>query len=67
MPTPLSILQQYWNHQSFRPQQEAIIQSVLEGKDTIALLPTGGGKTICYKIPALIKAGLCIVITPMSA
>lgn len=67
MPTALSILQQYWNHQSFRPGQETIIQSVLDGKDTIALLPTGGGKSVCYQIPAMMKDGLCLVITPLIA
>lgn len=67
MSSPLSILNQYWNHQSFRPQQEEIIQSVLDGKDTIALLPTGGGKSICYQVPALIKDGLCLVISPLIA
>ncbi len=67
MPSPQSILQQYWNHQSFRPQQEEIIQSVLNGKDAVALLPTGGGKSVCYQIPALIKDGLCLVISPLIA
>ena len=67
MSSPLSILQEYWNYKSFRPQQEEIIQSVLQGKDTIALLPTGGGKSICYQIPALMKDGLCIVISPLIA
>ena len=67
MHSSLSILQQYWNHQSFRPQQEAIIQSVLTGKDTVALLPTGGGKSVCYQVPALIKDGLCLVISPLIA
>ena len=67
MPSPLSILQQYWNYQSFRPQQEAIIQSVIDGKDAVALLPTGGGKSLCYQVPALIKEGLCLVISPLIA
>ena len=67
MPSPISILQQYWNHTGFRPQQEAIIQSVLNKKDTIALLPTGGGKSICYQVPALMNEGLCLVISPLIA
>src|SRR5215470_3688054 len=67
MLSPLSILQQYWDHQSFRPQQEEIIQSVLNGKDTIALLPTGGGKSVCYQVPALMKDGICLVISPLIA
>ncbi|WP_090657658.1 RecQ family ATP-dependent DNA helicase [Parafilimonas terrae] len=67
MPSPLSILQQYWRYESFRPQQEAIIESVLNKKDTIALLPTGGGKSICYQIPALMNEGLCLVISPLIA
>src|ERR1700750_3328977 len=67
MSSALSILQQYWQHQSFRPQQEEIIQSVLDNNDTIALLPTGGGKSICYQIPALMNDGLCLVISPLIA
>ena len=67
MQSPLSILQQYWQHSTFLGQQEAIIQSVIDGKDTLALLPTGGGKSICFQIPALLKDGLCIVITPLIA
>ena len=67
MSSPLSILQKYWNHQSFRPQQEAIIQSALNQKDAIALLPTGGGKSVCYQIPGLMKDGLCLVISPLIA
>lgn len=67
MPSPLSILQQYWHYESFRPQQEAIIQSVIDKKDTIALLPTGGGKSICYQIPALVNEGLCLVVSPLIA
>src|SRR5688572_22330520 len=67
MPTPQSILQQYWGYASFRPLQEDIIRSVLEGKDTLALLPTGGGKSICFQVPAMAKEGVCIVVSPLIA
>ena len=67
MSSPLSILHQYWQHESFRPLQEEIIQSVLDGKDTLALLPTGGGKSICFQVPALMMEGLCLVISPLIA
>jgi len=66
-PTPHSILKTYWGYDSFRPLQEDIINSVLEGRDTLALLPTGGGKSICFQVPALCKGGLCLVVTPLIA
>ena len=62
-----SILQRYWGYETFRPQQEDIIQSVLAGTDTLALLPTGGGKSICYQVPALAQDGICIVVSPLIA
>ncbi|MEM9888743.1 MAG: ATP-dependent DNA helicase RecQ [Bacteroidota bacterium] len=67
MPAPLDILQKYWKYPSFRTPQEAIIQSVLEGNDTLALMPTGGGKSICYQVPALCQEGICIVVSPLIA
>ena len=65
--TPLSILQKYWGHYAFRPMQESIIQSVLNDKDTLALLPTGGGKSVCFQVPGLVRQGLCLVISPLIA
>ena len=67
MIAPKEILKKYWNYSEFRPQQEEIITSVLEQNDVIALLPTGGGKSICFQIPALSKEGVCIVISPLIA
>lgn len=57
----------YWGFSSFRPLQEDIIQSVLDGNDTLALLPTGGGKSICFQIPTMALPGICLVITPLIA
>ncbi len=67
MPNPSDILQRYWGFPAFRPMQEDIILSVLEGRDTLALLPTGGGKSICYQVPALCRDGLCLVVSPLIA
>jgi ATP-dependent DNA helicase RecQ len=64
---PLEVLERFWHHTSFRPLQEEIITSVLDNEDTFALLPTGGGKSICFQIPALINEGICIVISPLIA
>ena len=64
---PKQILIKYWGYTHFRPLQEEIIQSALGGKDTLALLPTAGGKSICFQIPSLIQDGICIVISPLIA
>ena len=61
------ILREYWGYDSFRPLQEDIINAVLEGKDTLALLPTGGGKSVCFQVPAMAKEGLCLVVSPLIA
>jgi len=67
MSKALEILQQYWKHDSFRFPQEEIINAVLEGKDTFALMPTGGGKSICFQVPSMMQDGICLVISPLIA
>ena len=61
------ILQQYWGYPDFRGIQENIIRSIGEGRDTLGLMPTGGGKSITFQVPALAKEGVCIVVTPLIA
>ncbi|MGF2413652.1 RecQ family ATP-dependent DNA helicase [Ferruginibacter sp.] len=65
--TAKEILKQYWGYDAFRPLQEDIINAVLQGKDALALLPTGGGKSICFQVPALAKDGICLVVSPLIA
>jgi ATP-dependent DNA helicase RecQ len=61
------VLRKNWGFDQFRPLQEDIVRSVLSGKDTLALLPTGGGKSICFQVPGLALPGLCLVISPLIA
>jgi ATP-dependent DNA helicase RecQ len=65
--TPHQVLKKFWGFDNFRSMQLEIINSVLEGKDTLALLPTGGGKSICFQVPALCQEGICIVVSPLIA
>ena len=67
MQHPIEILEHYWNFTSFRPFQEDIISAVINNEDTFVLMPTGGGKSLCYQIPALAKEGICIVVSPLIA
>jgi ATP-dependent DNA helicase RecQ len=67
MPGIHEILEKYWGYRSFRPSQEEIINSVLNGTDALALLPTGGGKSICFQVPGLAMDGICLVVSPLIA
>lgn len=67
MSSPTKILQQYWGFNAFRPLQQDIIETVLKGNDTLALMPTGGGKSLCYQVPAMCMEGVCLVISPLIA
>ena len=67
MSEALEILKKYWKHNEFRTPQNEIITSVLEGKDTFGLMPTGGGKSICFQVPAMMSDGICLVISPLVA
>ena len=67
MKTPHTILKQYWGYDAFRPLQEEIITTILAKKDILALMPTGGGKSICFQVPSLLQPGLTLVISPLIA
>ena len=63
----LDILKEYWGYDSFRPMQDEIVSAALEGRDVLAILPTGGGKSVCFQVPAMMKEGIALVVTPLIA
>ena len=65
--TPQEVLKTYWGYDHFRPMQEEIIRQALDGRDVLAILPTGGGKSVCFQVPALMREGLALVVTPLIA
>ena len=65
--TPLEVLKEYWGYESFRPKQEEIVNTALEDRDVLAILPTGGGKSVCFQVPAMLRDGIAIVVTPLIA
>ncbi len=65
--TSLEILQEYWGYGSFRPKQQEIVDAALDGRDVLAILPTGGGKSVCFQVPAMMREGLALVVTPLIA
>ncbi len=65
--TPIEVLQEYWGYASFRPKQQEIVEAALEGRDVLAILPTGGGKSVCFQVPAMMREGIALVVTPLIA
>ena len=65
--TALEVLKEYWGYDSFRPMQEDIVRTALDGRDVLAILPTGGGKSVCFQVPGMIREGIAIVVTPLIA
>lgn len=65
--TPADVLKEYWGYDSFRPKQEDIVAAALDGKDVLAILPTGGGKSVCFQVPAMMRDGIALVVTPLIA